>query len=272
MTTDSELLRESIDRGTLGLWPVYEDYHIDDSDWLLPVKGAPHRVYSPLDHKELPSEIYKLHEGDIKGLLAFARRYGDFGLFGMARSHGSLSGVFIGDGLQFIWAHVRTVKLVADCIRILQDEDEPAATRLMRKITTVESDADGRKVNRLRLEVGVGWKPEITRLKYPDEAPPLELVAGLVRILLETNLLGVRRVPLVVEGYKIRSAIRFEAMLQAVYWMLLETAEGGEMVPCQNCRTPFIRTHKKQHYCPPRSGESESACSRKVRQERFKAK
>lgn len=280
---------ESWEEDTPFEWPLYEDYAINDNDVLVP-RGKRIGSYSPFLRTELPTEIYKLRERDNKSLLDFARRYGTFGFYGARRAadiYEPLSKVDMmqipeeagptdeADPLYWIWAHVHGVQLILDAVALLREKDEDGARRFLRRLqpsSSVGKTTDP-KFGRLAAMVGKLDTWEVLEVHYPLDAHPLLPVAKVAHELLQKNLRGIIRQPRFnPKTYQLESRFCCLSMIQAAYWHLINMAEGGNLLLCAACQTPFLQTDKRQRFCPPRYMEKESRCAGRARQQKLRAK
>lgn len=256
--TVTEEAAEAAKAGFPRLWPVYEDYTLEKGRNILPA-GKVARYYAPILHRELPSELACIREGDVDALMAFVRRYGLLGYQGFA-------GHVRQDPLPWVWAHVRTVRLIMDGLSILQRRDAEAADTLLAGLTPSRTE-DGTPP----LPAVLGAQGGDVILSTFQGRTALDTVGFMVKTLLGANVRGVNRVPLLEKARYIRSAFTYRAMVQVIYWHMLDAAEGGSLRVCAECHRPFIVTDNRQKFCPPAGWENESLCAMRYRQRKHRA-
>lgn len=88
--------------------------------------------------------------------------------------------------------------------------------------------------------------------------------------IINSNIRGVqRKATMFSDGGGIRSSFHFSSLLDVIYWQILNEIEGSTVERCQNCHAPFIKTDKRQRFCPKRYGEAESKCAMQFRKQQY---
>ena len=270
-------------------WPVPSDCWIEDGRLI--VVPAVARLYDPFDRKELPGEIAKLKPGDPDGLREFVLRYGTFGYAPVVNAVEEYKPdpelLFdLSEPLDWIWAHANGIRLVMEGIRILHERDEGKAVKYLACLlhpdldlaeSTLENEVYGavpQGEDMAVYEAPIGLREATLAQRWILRAPqvrPLATVGEIVGGILTANLaLNRREVYYDAETGSIRSTFVYDAMIQAVYQQLLETAEGGRVEECDECHALFIQTDGRQHFCPPRFKEKESRCALRYRQREWR--
>lgn len=266
--------------GFLSTWPVHKNHVI--SRGVLIAEGPVEYEYQAIERVELPNVIAKLNTDDEDAIIEFASTYG---LFGYSATLGdddrSQWGPDNKEPLWWIKQHVETVSLVLEMAECLVEADvekrsEKAAAIYEAHLTDNLS------------EFGIGGNGERTpvfsfaaRGKRSLFANPTPVSAGLEWVsyatceILSHNLQGVVRQPMR-NGYKVKSGFCFEALIDAVYWQIQNGIDGGSLKLCDECKKPFIATHGRQKFCPPRyiykGHEQESTCAIAHRQRKYRNK
>ena len=278
---------------------VHEDYVIRKGG-VLSRRGKVIREYAPMAARELPSAIYSLQEWDNEGLLDFARRYGQLGWEALQDELDKtavpimerLEKGLLGDLVTWVWPHVRGIRLVMDGLRIIQEGDLQAGHRLLSALVVPADRWKSRETDLLReatrfldeemlarrpgarllvAEVGILGNTLERQWLYGEEDDILAKVGEVVTDIISENIRKVhRRSYFDPEDGKIKSYLFFEALIEAVYWQILDTAGGGEFRTCKECGAPFICTDRRQRFCPPRFMEQESRCALRHRQRKWR--
>ncbi|MEW6183052.1 MAG: hypothetical protein AB1500_07730 [Bacillota bacterium] len=253
---------------------VYERYKVIDG--VLTPSGNVKRTYNPLEHTAIVNEFGRLGEGDTRAVERFALKWGSLGY-----QHKQA------DPVSWIWAHARNVRLIFAILEILQnyqvaldfkneDEDEFGVECAREdahdfiETLTVEDEKTGNTyigfVGGL-IDKSVLWQWEINS---KDANKELRLMANIISKLLTYNVLTVGREAIVTPDLTIKSKFKVPTLIQAIYWMLMDIAEGGELGKCKFCGSYFIRQSKREKYCPPTDPKKESKCALAYRQRKYR--
>ncbi|HEU5139103.1 MAG TPA: hypothetical protein VFT51_03960 [Bacillales bacterium] len=265
---DKQEAAMSREAGSATTWGVEANYEIVNGV-LRPVRanGESERLYFPMAHTELPNVIAKLNAYNSSDLIQFAENYGNLGHYALVKPEDRQGG----DPVGWIEAHVNTVRLVTDLISCIQEWDEEKATRILEGME-VEGDEGPDIPTSI---IGNSGKVSLTRwaLGQASEGTALELANRVVRDILNKNIKGIQRKAYKVENHQIKSFFAFSALIEVVYWQILNTAEKGAFKRCQFCGTPFISTDGRQKFCPGfNKGESRCAVLHRQRKRRQKQK
>lgn len=253
--------------GFPGLWRVAEDYVIQDR-WLKE-QGKDARLYFPAAHKELPSELAKLHEGDEKAVLDFARTYGALGYRCLVKDHTLPNG----DPLTWIWAHAGTVRLCLRLLEGLQDKDTnhiPNRDHLDNVLREIASPQWGQDAPKARIAAGGKIGEAYWGLAPQSRGEFEDLAATIFKDIVNKNLIGLSpRLVFNEQTNSWRQVFSFQALIQMVYWHLANYAAGGRLKRCEaeGCGSLFLQTDGRQRFCPPRlDAQAESPCAVRQRQ------
>lgn len=267
--------------GFSGAWPVYKDYCIHDGivepvkppESKLPESEPPKdmlsRLYAPTTHGELPNVLAKLHAGTDEDVLRFVRSYGLLGFYELASENGE-EPHSLGDPLPWLTQHAKTVRLIMNLWRLVQDADEGGLRRelgkhaLLKSGSPIVSFAVGPKVTRKRFILGAAHpKPEI-----------FALTRDIVRSMINWNLAGIG--PVLAEAETgLQIMFSFRSLLDVIYYQLATAVSGGRMQRCaaKDCGGLFIQHDPRQRFCPLWLGvQGESPCSLRERQRTYRVR
>jgi hypothetical protein len=240
---------------------VAADYRVERGFVLPLVDGKPieyvdiHRglrrmkQYMPMAHPELPAEFAKIDGRGQDAVLAFVRLYGLPGLWkyqlGAPRRHGPEP--LCGDPLAWILAHARSVRLVGELARALNDEAQLA-----------------QQIEELRVTgPGIGFPLSFPLMRrdgrYPsswaiaEQATPRDTALWLVTAQLNNALAGVQRIVVFTEGH-LESRFVPDSLIDCIYWLLADAVVGSTLRRCSACGRFFVTTHDRMKFCPPPMG------------------
>lgn len=272
-------------------WRIWENYsvvEIDDVLWLRP-DGDPVMILDLSNERVLPQELArvnrpwgryeysaliksarkenpklpvraKLHELQVKALIAFMKQFGYLGQTILAGKPKRIDGEFF-DGDELAWA-------------LSHAENVDACLWLLSKLSGGQWKS---------LRDFFAWRPLEERTIPTVSAPFFAAVTvpslsgdqtknaveaatrGLISALLNPNLEGVSRV---CDGKE--SRFRFTALIQIVYWRLADFAGSRYLRQCIECKTPFFATDNRQRFCPPPAGVRESRCGKRHQMREFR--
>lgn len=254
--------------GFPGLWRVAKEYVIVGG--LLREERETERLYFPVSHRELPSEISKLKNGDEEAVIHFARDFGCFGYPKLIEGHANTQG----EPLKWIWAHADTIRLCLRLLEGLQDKNGNIPNRelleeVLGDLATPQSSpcakvAYGAKVRSCLWSLGAASRGEVENL-----------AAMIVKDLINKNLKGISPYLFFDESNNTwRQFFSYRALIQVAYWHLANYATGGRIARCEaeQCGALFLQTDGRQRFCPPRlSAKGESLCAIRQRQRKFQA-
>lgn len=250
--------------GFSGAWPVDKDYCIRDG-LIVP---QPHpdpkvntlsRLYAPTTHSELPNVLAKLHAGAEEDVLRFVGSYGLLGFFEIA-SQGAKEPSRYGDPLPWVRQHAKTVRLIMNLWRLLQNEDELGLQAELAALGTppIVRFAAGEKIIRSTFMLGAEC----------PEPWPFALARLIVRSIINRNLAGIGPVLSEIRT-ELQLGFSFRSLLDVIYYQLAKAVTGGQMQRCaaKDCGGLFIQQDPRQRFCPLWLGvKGESLCSLRERQ------
>lgn len=236
------------------VWPIHEDYRVEHGQ-LVPM-GEVALPYDVFAYPGIVTELGKLHEGDEKQLVEFARTWGLLGSEEATQS-------YRGDHLPWVWDHVRNARLVLDLHHYLQQGDHKGLGQFLDSYRTRdESGVAGPVVVTIR----VPW--DELRQGFRGEEPTKvaeEIMTSIINYNLEMLHHKVYSAPL-------RLAPHCPSALIAVYWHLAKSVTSGRvLIRCEECGALFLQTDKRQRFCPPPpewAGKTGSPCGARQRQRR----
>lgn len=261
---DPEQLRLHRETGFSSLQIVAEDYAIENG-FLVP-KGRPWvHTWSPMTKPHLSELVERLKNPleDPTSVVRFARRYGLLGYAGLASAPAP------GDPLEWLWEHIRTVRFVKLALSLTVFWREHDARELLAPYVVQETPDGAWTLVVVRYAAGAGVRR--LSLTVPADFNRQHVQRDLARAaaeIISANISGIsRRVWAGERGLK--SAFTFRALVEVVYWHLLNAGERGALRVCVECLRPFIVTDARQRFCPPDEEGRESRCAVRHRQRRF---
>lgn len=265
-------LEAAIGAGMLEFWLVASSYAVEDG--VLVERGDFTRSYSPGDKPQLTTDFAKLHDGNTSAVLAFARDWGALGYTRLLKRAEDLSPQLRsellaearGDPLRWVWAHARGVAACLDLVEYLEGHDEDGLDRYLRTLR----GPDGRYPTLM-----AGRRHGIATVAYQGDERPAEIARWLVSDIVSSNLSGLR-LALIHRKDGFRVVQEFAALIDVVYWHLAglaETAKSKGLARCADCGAMFVRTDRRQRFCPPPPDEAEKAesrCAKRARARRLR--
>jgi hypothetical protein len=247
--------------------------------------GPPARVYEPAEHRQVVTDLAKLHDGDENAVLAFADHWGRLGQ-GVLIAKASGVRDQPREPLDWIWAHARTVRLCLDLLNYLQKEDEQGLTdflptlQLPSPTPTLEDPIPPEALPDPEDNWPGGvypWRSDIVntwdwrgprRLALANGGGVVHLARNIVADIVSRQIGGL--------GWVLRETERgfalgfsFAALIEIVYWHIGRFAEElNSLGLCEACGNYFHKTHGKQQYCPASEDWAESRCGRRARRRR----
>lgn len=291
-SSDSREFTNARQRGSVDSWPIGETYIIEEGR-LIEV-GGPDKssYYYPFAFPELPTHFARLSSRKESDVLAFTGRWGFLG-FHLWTAEALAEKRLVGYSVEFILKHAEQVKNVLRLIHLTERRDDDRLSDLIQDMMTdtVNLGASG-------IEMSGASCTEVYEFEFIDvqgrvrrlsntfiyaTSSSLDSLNGesdddskgtrnraLARTLilefinanmynLRLNLTGHDNMPLT------RSYI-FDSLLTVIYAQLADAATGRlSYVECVYCGQYFEQTDKRQRFCPPGVGESQSLCSLKSR-------
>ena len=278
-----EEMDRSIARGSAHKWWVAEKYRIRDGA-IIPI-GEPNerwKDYAPFAYPELPTALSKLKDGDEKRVLGFVHKWGLLGYGSLLLDDTPDPYEALkrraGDGrdtIEWIRKHAMTVDMILyllDRRRISRENSKPdiiwdAIKDVMRPYATTGALAG--------VLYAQGSFDELkTHFVMGDPNKPEEILARLLKAVIEPNIQYLRDSLLVEDDGSIVRSKSFPALLSVIYSHLADAATGERTyVKCryERCGNYFLQTEPRQRYCPDLPGK-ESLCSLRARRRRFRSK
>jgi len=218
-------------------------------------------LYVPAERHELPSQLAKLTDRDEKTLTQFLETYGRFGFRELKqRGIGTKPSLYRtwptkmqSEPLEWMFAHAATVRWCLDAACALGESNGRTKDAHCRDILAKHPR-----------EIAVGAGIQLRQPAGPFKQP-VPSVSRLLALHLDENLEGERRRT----GYdgEIFSVVEGRTLLEAVYSMIANRSMGGRqsrLAACKECGAVFLQTHDQQRFCPPRLGQTRSACQHRL--------
>lgn len=256
-------------------WPVHEDYRIEraaprgqEMSFLLE-GGAEQRRYEPSGSVSLMTDFARLREGDERALVKFARNWGLLGWSelgppgtapsGEHREGGLSTALAEGDPLPWVWGHVKNVRLATRSYAYLRDGQQEELSDFL--VARRQEGGGALQIARLGQ-----LPPGITEFPSGDvSAVAEEVIAMVINWNMRDWLYEVRTGPLRLEPAA-------SCPLMAIYWWLAQTVTTGQtMARCEECGSLYVSTDRRQRFCPPPEGRTQSRCAARQRKRRERA-
>lgn len=267
MDMPSEELEKRNENLTSRTSPVREDYAIEHGTLL--AHGQEVSRYDPLDHREVVAEFAKLHEGDERKLLEFARRWGRLGW-----DFHDPDVPPPGEPLSWIWQHAANVRLVLQLHHYRQRADYDGLRQFLDSLTkAAPSFAElGPLIGPMPLIAPIAdpLGPSITEVFVPlREGDPESVAEGLIRDLINPGLQKLHH-----ELYAgLQLGPSHPSLLVAIYWHLANIVAQHSLKRCEECGELFVVTDGRQKYCPLPAGlkgTTGSQCGARARKRRLR--
>jgi hypothetical protein len=261
---------------------VAADYRIENG--VLIASGPDVRSYTPGDRPQLVTDLARLSTGDDRAVLAFAHNWGLLGYRQLLMANdlpedlrNDLLANARGDPLHWLRAHAAGVHTCLELLRYLEGNDVQGLEQYLRSFQDVATRFIG-------LTVGRRYATDLVAHQGDDAVP--SIARWFISEIVSMNL--VRLYPQLSPTLNIEQ--HFDALVDVVYWHLagladriqqgLRTGEAttdGEvkalgLIRCKACRALIVRTDRRQKFCPPSPGSSESQCARRDRARRLSRK
>lgn len=253
------------------IWYVHEDYRIEKgsafadhpyphpNEGVLMPSGKVHRVYAPILHGEITSEIAKLRSGDKSAILKFARSYGGFGHQAWTGEiqdkcrYGFLSWDG-GDPLPWIVAHAHTIFLCLSLIEALEQGDPDKIKSVLQKVH------EGGSASVLITTIAIRGEIIENNWIY-DWEDWIAIAKDMVLSMINKNISDIK-MQLADSGEGPWPYLHFSALIQVAYWHLAKNMRGPiRRCEAQNCGAFFMQTEPRQRFCPKSIRGRESACA-----------
>lgn len=234
--------------GSATMWICYEDYEVREG--ILNGIGRTKRFYFPMADRGIPNIIYKLNPDNYDDLIDFARKYGGFGHWNLCEKQERTGG----DPINWIKAHINGIRITFDLIEIIQSNNEEKAYQYIDKLNENETYGENEKI--------------VTN-KWYSEGSSLDLASYMVRDIINRNIKGIQKKLYQGKENTFVSFHKFNALIEVVYWQLLDAAVSGTFKRCEECNAPV---NGNVRFCRPQYAEKESPCALRSRQRRSRRK
>lgn len=245
-------------------WPALPTQnHLTKEGWLLPF-GPATRRYNPLAHPQLPAEFAKLAMGDNPATITFANTWG-LPTFDQTLSHDVPADYKVGERLDFVHLHARTIDFILRLIAFGSGVDDDETLRNYVETTAIERESGGRG-----LELAVGEHAHILPLASHDLTG---LTQEAIPLVVNSNCEFEPRIAYVLQAGQKRPTAISTQLLPAIYAHCAQLTHGDRLRRCRHCGQIFVQTDQRQSFCPPPSpwhGSGESLCAALFRKARIK--
>lgn len=239
---DKSGAQESAEHGFITLWRKSNNYIIESG--VLKDIGSQTELYHPLSEENIVQDFSSIaNENDI---LEFAKTYGSLGYKYFPKPDKGITD----DPVSWILTHAKTVNM---------------CKRLQYYINTNDSTSLDDYINDLNNNASFtfyGNQEKIVSHDFCTKGDVFELANFIVRVIVNENITGIHRTLQYFDG-KNKSFFSFRALIEVIYWKLANVIDGGIIKKCEaeGCEGFFIKTDKRQRYCPPKFAQKESACA-----------
>lgn len=272
-------LQQSREQGVWDRWGV-QDAEIRDP-WVF-FAFDQRRIYAPLEHPELPHQFARIAT-NAEALRPFVQDYGRLGWYELigpqnrrradpwfrkktgeyqtlVRKH--LGAAVYAEPLDWIQAHARTVAWCLAAGLALRIPNNRSRTQRCAELSQELPKPAG---------FGSTVGSKLMREDAIDKLSPLDFVGGMLEDYLWINLQGVRRRVSYVGQGRLRSLWGGDSLLESIYTLVTDAVTGGgRLAQCQACGAIFLQTDDRQRFCPPREGQTKSACMNRERVRRYR--
>jgi hypothetical protein len=275
-------IQRSLQRGAGDVWPVQDAER--SGDWIL-FEFDERRVYAPLEHRELPHQFARCATNE-DALLTFVKDNGRLGWRDLTAASNDEADLWLqhqkwqiaqlgpafgkrqlyAEPVEWIRAHAATVKWCLEAAHTLGISNGRIRNRhCVELLYDLFPDPVGKR--------GTIEHISTTRM-LPNKIPLRIALAGMVRVLLEPNLSGVRRRLQIDRNGQLQSVWAGSSLIESIYTLIADAITSGRLAQCEHCGAGFIQTDSRQRYCPPPEGKDKSDCMNRerVRRQRPKAK
>ena len=227
-------------------------------------------------HDQLLMDFIRLGSGSDDDLIAFASRWGLLGYQEVKARvvAGPEKGNSESDPIAWVRAHANGVATCVRLIEYLRDENHRGLASYLRSLP----NEVGEQGTTFFVHSGYGPFSDAVRHSVPTDDTAEGKARLLLELIINQNLSGVHPQLFSVDPDGALGLFQdYAALLDVIYWQLAQLIVSGERLSrCAYCGNYFLRTHGKQHYCPPpdfgSDDKSESLCSRKARAKRERSK
>jgi hypothetical protein len=257
--------REREDALALGMtryWLVTDTYNVQHN--VLVEGGSSKRAYFPVLRPVLLSEFAKLNQSGPSALPGFARQWGLLGYRQLLQQT-----PVRGDPVPWLMAHARGVWACLELLNYLQGDD---AEGLSACLSSLRGDDDHSPA------LTVGKRHTTDTIAHRGDEPATEIAWWLVASIITPNLAGLK-LAVTPTTTSVEATQEFDGLIDVIYWHLFSLvkrpgAEGKLLARCAECGALFVRTDRRQRFCPPPSAPngvaSESRCASRARARRLR--
>ena len=272
-----------------GLVIVPAKGHVEDADLGSVVIWPQMHQYEPRVNPQIPAELANLHRYNCTNdsILEFVHGWGMLGHAELTRSHrpdpaGQPSPTHstfeneAGEPISWIKAHARNAWLVLKALVVMGDEATLAgesAKELLDDLVVPRTGVD----DDWEVMFAAGLIEQQTRwvirggaydtLPYDDANMMRRLLGRAVTMIIS----GTRNLEMDRFQYSTGAGFtygqEFNALIEAIYWQIATAAvaQGTHGLPryiqCDTCGRFWLKSHPRQRFCPPESGQRESRCA-----------
>jgi hypothetical protein len=252
---------------------------------------SPTESYDPKESLELPDRLAEVATG-LTTPVEFVQEYGLLGFQNFVLGEGIPPVEFGDPPAEYVFAAKPSLKkLLAAPVPLYLSPGEPLSWFNAHALTVRRSlELLGyfrlKDTNKLRATLLTLPKANYAALGVTSEEGAFEWVPEFAKIdlaratraalaaLINPNLVGVHRELRPDAFGNLRYELKFEALIQVVYWHLARRVEDEKAIPkfCKRCGEPFFHRDPRQQYCPKPLGKIRSLCGNRAVKEAFRAR
>lgn len=280
-------------------WPVYDNYVVEEmpvsrpeavkhaishyvigslapravTQHVIKSVGDSHRLYFPVNYRQLPFELAKVKENNLDDALEFVRAWG---LLTARRASQADMTFAYGTPPWYVWGHARNIRIVLSLYESLSQSDPRALIQTVSDVTNVEEEESvflktqtsfGRSAGDRGLFT-VTWKkmsgsedlksgltPSTDFFPLTSESSA-SLATRIIDDLVNENLKELRHYLACPPGDASpppwELTLSWGQLTDIVYWHLANVlAARNPFLRCLYCKNLFEQTHGRQQFCPP---------------------
>lgn len=222
------------------------------------------KIYFPATLPQLPTLLARINPEKEKEILKFIERYGELDgkkSFSLKDFRDTNSYGYETESLEWIQWQIRTVYLVLELLRCVQNSDKKRVRELITGSSFYREESGWQYMSYPSL----GEKKSFS-FAEPYFEEPLKLAAYTIQKIINDNTSNIKR-EIGWSSPNFKTYYNAETLIEIIYWHLMNKTEGGELRKCEYCHTPFFIIDNRQRFCPyDLKFEKESRCAMAYRQ------
>lgn len=259
----------------LGGWPVRSSYILKEGS--IVGSGMVKGLIFPTSNSEVLLEFQRLSsslrgssgEGEI---ISFLNRWGSMGYSALKAGEPTAEAVVEAESrdtsdepVDWFKAHVGSVYLACILLAAAKSGTDEDLAQAIDQVPNPIVFASGATTE--------SW--DYQHDGAPGQKDSKNLALSIATRLIESNVAGIRIAPTAnYSAMQVGVAIRFNALIEAIWWHVLKLGERPNLRACRECRSVFAPTRSNQYYCPaPSHARSEiSLCAARQRMRAYRNK